>query len=167
MPASKAALQTFESLLDLDDAAVAAAMQDLQVTQPELAAEVQKLLAAKRLPVGPSATRSWVTRAQPSARSRKRSSPRLTTSAAVPRPARAKSRSGCSQENQRSLARRDPAAIATGSRSRSTSSVAETSLPASARDSALSSSASSVPASRATLILVERVALSRTLSNVA
>ena len=37
-------------------------------------------------------------------------------------------RSGCSQQNQRSLARRDPAAIATGSRSRSTSSVAETSL---------------------------------------
>src|SRR3954468_24379543 len=50
-----------------------------------------------------------------SATSRKRRGPRELASCATPKPARANSRSGCSQQNQRSLARREAKTIAHGS----------------------------------------------------
>ena len=81
-------------------------------------------------PLGSSATRSWVTRAQPSPRSRKRSAPRLTTSAAVPSAGEGEASVGLlpaepaigGQAGARRRSRPGP-------RSRSTSTVAETSLP--------------------------------------
>ena len=61
---------------------------------------------------------------QPAARSENRSGPLLTTSAASRARRAAKPRSGCSQQNQRSVASREPAAIAVGSTLSSSSIVA-------------------------------------------
>src|SRR4051794_10095 len=117
-------------------------------------------------PGGSSATRSCAVREQRAARSENRSGPLLTISAAAPRPAREKPRSGCSQLNQRSVASRDPAATAVGSTISSSSTVAETIRPPCARDRALSNFERSGPAWTATLIRVKRVAPSRTLASV-
>src|SRR4051812_49413410 len=104
---------------------------------------------------GSSAPRRRATEAQAETTSRKRRGPLETTSWALPSPATAKpSRSGCSQQNQRSSARRDANTAAVGS-GRSTAIVALTrrrGAPASV--SSDSSEASACAASTNAFLLV-------------